>query len=215
MGIARSVGACSLFGTLLKLRFCAPGVPAFCCFCNMIGLCRSSSIARSNPRISLRGCDPALPPESEFEDESVARIQLLKGYANVFCSTSYLAPQRTQKVETIGFHLLRRIQDRRESVASTHAQARPSRVNWASVARAKLVRPEHSGPVISLIAPTASPPFRALSISGNPCGLQNSDCSRQGERRGYSRGEISFNLFSEERSIWHWQSPGVFAFCSL
>src|SRR4051812_7288263 len=95
--IVRSVGACSLLGTLLKLRFCAPGVPIFCCLPTWIGLCISSSIARSNPLTSLRGWDPPLP--SEFADNDAfsctyPAVEGIRGSALLFV---YLAPHRTHK----------------------------------------------------------------------------------------------------------------------
>jgi len=55
----------------------------------------------------------------------------------------------------------------KESLVSIQAQTL-SCVRWARKDIAMLVRPEDMGPVISLIAPTGSPPFRSWSISAIP-----------------------------------------------
>src|ERR1035437_7057240 len=52
--------------------------------------------------------------------------------------------------------------------ASIQAHTFASFVIWARKESARAVRPEHSGPIISVIAPTGTPPFTKSSIVRMP-----------------------------------------------
>src|SRR5579859_6818519 len=54
---------------------------------------------------------------------------------------------------------------------SIHAQTLSSFVSCAMNDRARAVLPEHSAPIISVTAPTGSPPFRTASIAAIPVGM--------------------------------------------
>ena len=81
------------------------------------------------------------------------------------------------------------------SCASTHAQTRSSRVCCARKLSARLVLPDEDGPVISLIAPTGSPPSSNSSTAAIPvAAVSRIVCAWGVSAEG--------NLRSRELSIW-------------
>jgi len=76
---------------------------------------------------------------------------------SVFCSV-FATPQRTHKSRHRFTPIAAADSGCRLSETSTHAQTFPASVICATKESAREVRPEHSGPTISLMAPIGNPP---------------------------------------------------------
>ena len=137
--------------------------------CQVVSGCRSPLTACAIPFTSPRGCPPHPPPCSPLIAGLGTRYCC--GSANfcpACCVSAFRAPHRTHSS-------LRRSTPAAAADAgssafetSIHAHTFPAWVMPATKANATEVRPEHSGPISSVIAPIGNPPCRASSSASMP-----------------------------------------------
>ena len=132
--------------------------------------CNSSLTAADIPFTSLRGCEPKPPPCSPCF--TGGGIRYFSGSTNWLCAgcaaLPFCTPQRIQSSQDKSTPAAAADSGWNMSETSTQAQTLAACVIPATKESTKEVRPEDSGPTISVIAPTGSPPSSNSSISTTP-----------------------------------------------